>query len=152
MIHTIRNLQTFEDVQNETTLVATDEDGEGLLKFVCNRFFGWKGRFALVKELMNADDSLEVRQVLSDNNLDPSLVDEFKALFEKQEHDKRQAELEDELLRKLEIEKSKAKTKELHKAASTSRQRMNNLQKFNWKRVLQTSKKIQKENWEKKST
>ena len=66
-------------------MVQTDEFGEGLLKFVCNNFFGWKGRFALVKDLMYAEDETKVRRVLSDNNLDPSLVDEFKALFEARE-------------------------------------------------------------------
>jgi hypothetical protein len=93
LVQTIEQLEYFEDSNESKTLVYTDELGEELLRFVSNNFFGWKGRYSLVKELMYAGDELKVRQVLKDNNLDPSLVDEFVALFEKQENEKRREEI-----------------------------------------------------------
>ena len=91
-----------EDANNQI-FILHDEDNRNLTEYLCNYYFKWRGHTDLVFNLMEEPVDLKrIREKLRQNNLPPSLIDNFKALHKAQEERTREAELiEEEETRRL---------------------------------------------------
>ena len=96
----------FEDLSSTNgqdigrIFVLNNENFENLLKYICNQFFKWEGKYSLCKELFDCNDEDQIKKILKDNNLNPKLVSNFKTLFSDIEEVKREAELIEERIPK----------------------------------------------------
>jgi hypothetical protein len=74
--------------------ILYDETYGNILRYICNYFFNWTGRYELVKALFSAGTEIEFKEILSDNKLDKNLINDFKFIHSDNEEDKRKEELE----------------------------------------------------------